>query len=144
MIRPGSEPTYVLGVGTFGVLVGTALVSPLVGRPVLALLGWVYRRAFGAVGLMAEQNARRNPRRTGATASALMIGVSLVTLMAVLGASAKASIDKALAEDVVADYIVSSVVGQGFSSAVTDRVAAEGIERCRGWLCMGFSKAQRP
>ncbi|MBD3783274.1 MAG: FtsX-like permease family protein [Micrococcales bacterium] len=120
----GSEPTYVLGLGTFGVLVGTALVSPIVGRPVLALLGWGYRRAFGAVGLMAEQNARRNPRRTGATASALMIGVSLVTLMAVLGASAKASIDKALAEDVVADYIVSSAVGQGFSAAVTDRVAA--------------------
>ena len=50
--------------------------------------------AFGAVGLMAEQNARRNPRRTAATASALMIGVSLVTMMAVLGASTKASLDK--------------------------------------------------
>lgn len=118
----GSEPTYVLGGGTFGVLVGTALLSPVLGRPVVALLGWTYRRSFGAVGRMAEQNARRNPRRTGATASALMIGVSLVTLMAVLGDSAKASLDKALAEDVVADYVVSSVVGQGFSSSVTDAV----------------------
>ncbi len=132
----GSEPTYVLGAGTFGVLVGTALVSPVLGRPVLVVLGWGYRRAFGAVGRMAEQNARRNPRRTGATASALMIGVSLVTLMAVLGASAKASIDKALAEDVVADYVVSSVVGQGFSAAVADRIAAvDGVQdvvRVRG------------
>ena len=118
----GSEPTYVLGVGVFGVLVGTALVSPVVGRPVLAALGWGYRRGFGAVGRMAEQNARRNPRRTGATASALMIGVSLVTLMAVLGASAKASIDKALAEDIVADYVVSNVVGQGFSAAIADQI----------------------
>ncbi|KRE60617.1 FtsX-like permease family protein [Nostocoides sp. Soil756] len=121
----GSEPTYVLGVGTFGVLVGTALLSPVLGRPVLAVLGLVFRRSFGAVGRMAEQNARRNPRRTGATASALMIGVSLVTLMSVLGASAKASIDKSLAEDVVADYVISSVVGQGFSATVTD--AAEKV-----------------
>jgi putative ABC transport system permease protein len=118
----GSEPTYVLGVGIFGVLVGTALVSPVAGRPVLAGLGWAYRRAFGAVGRMAEQNSRRNPRRTGATASALMIGVSLVTMMAVLGASAKASIDKALAEGVVADYVVSNVVGQGFSAAIGDEI----------------------
>ncbi|MBR7741977.1 FtsX-like permease family protein [Phycicoccus sp. BSK3Z-2] len=124
-----AEPTYVLGGGIFGVLVGTALMSPVIGRPVLGLLGVLYRRAFGAVGRMAEQNARRNPRRTGATASALMIGVSLVTLMAVLGASTKASIDAALAEDVVADYVVSSVVGQGFSPSVTDAVAAaDGVD----------------
>jgi putative ABC transport system permease protein len=117
-----SEPTYVLGAGIFGVLVGTALVSPAAGRPVLGALGWGYRRSFGAVGRMAEQNARRNPRRTGATASALMIGVSLVTMMSVLGASAKASIDKALADDVVADYVVSSVVGQGFSATIADDI----------------------
>ncbi|GIL36631.1 ABC transporter permease [Phycicoccus sp. DTK01] len=132
----GSEPTYVLGVGTFGVLVGTALLSPVLGRPVLGVLGALYRRAFGAVGRMAEQNARRNPRRTGATASALMIGVSLVTLMSVLGASAKASLDKSLAEDIVADYVVSSVVGQGFSAAITDAVekvpGVEEVVRVRG------------
>ena len=76
LLGVGSEPTYVLGGGAFGVLVGTALLSPVLGRPVLAGLGWVYRRGFGAVGLMADQNTRRNPRRTAATASALMIGVS--------------------------------------------------------------------
>jgi putative ABC transport system permease protein len=118
----GSEPTYVLGGGVFGVLVGTALVSPVAGRPVLSGLGWGYRRGFGAVGRMAEQNSQRNPRRTGATASALMIGVALVTMMSVLGASAKASIDKALEEDIVADYVVSNVVGQGFSAAIADEV----------------------
>ena len=50
-----------LGAGAFGVLVGTALLSPVLGRPVLAGLGWVYRRGFGAVGLMAEQNALPQP-----------------------------------------------------------------------------------
>ncbi|GAA4397478.1 ABC transporter permease [Fodinibacter luteus] len=118
----GSEPTYVLGAGAFGVLVGTALLSPVLGRPVLAGLGWWYRRGFGAVGLMAEQNARRNPRRTAATASALMIGVALVTMMSVLGASAKASLDQTLAEDIVADYVVSNAVGQAFSATVADDV----------------------
>ena len=122
----GSEPTYVLGAGAFGVLVGTALLSPVLGRPVLAGLGWVYRRSFGAVGLMAEQNARRNPRRTAATASALMIGVALVTMMSVLGASAKASLDQTLAEDIVADFVVSNAVGQAFSSSVADEI--EGVE----------------
>ena len=111
LLGVGSEPTYVLGAGAFGVLVGTALLSPVLGRPVLAGLGWVYRRAFGAVGLMAEQNTRRNPRRTAATASALMIGVSLVTMMAVLGASAKASLDQTLAEDIIADYVVTEPRG---------------------------------
>ena len=118
LLGVGSEPTYVLGAGAFGVLVGTALLSPVLGRPVLAGLGWVYRRGFGAVGLMAEQNTLRNPRRTAATASALMIGVSLVTMMAVLGASAKASLDQTLAEDIIADYVVTNPVGQPFSSTV--------------------------
>ena len=44
LLGVGSEPTYVLGAGAFGVLVGTALLSPVLGRPVLAGLGWVYRR----------------------------------------------------------------------------------------------------
>ena len=118
----GSQPTYVLGAGAFGVLVGTALLSPVLGRPVLAALGWFYRRSFGAVGLMAEQNARRNPRRTAATASALMIGVALVTMMSVLGASAKASLDQSLSEDIVADFVVSNAVGQAFSSTVADEI----------------------
>ena len=52
-----------------------ALTSPVLGRPVIAAAGLVYRRLFGAVGVMAEQNAVRNPRRTAATASALMIGL---------------------------------------------------------------------
>ena len=123
LLGVGSEPTYVLGAGAFGVLVGTALLSPVLGRPVLAGLGWTYRRAFGAVGRMAEQNTRRNPRRTAATASALMIGVSLVTMMAVLGASAKASLDQTLAEDIIADYVVTNPVGQPFSSSVARSVA---------------------
>jgi len=118
------NPTYWVGGGILGVVLGVALVSPLVGRPVIAGIGWIWRKVFGAVGLMAEQNAQRNPRRTAATASALMIGVTLVSMMAVFGASAKASIDKSIEKEFVADYVVSSVVGTPFSTEVTKELAA--------------------
>lgn len=111
-----------IGGGIFGVLIGTALTSPLVGRPVIALTGAFCRRAFGAVGVMAEQNAVRNPRRTAATASALMIGLTLVSMMAVVGQSAKASIDRTIDQSLAADYVVSNAVGVPFSPSVTDQI----------------------
>lgn len=113
-----------LGGGMFGVLIGVALISPLLGRPLVLGLGWLYRKAFGVVGSMATQNSLRNPRRTAATASALMIGVALVTLMSIFGASAKASIDKVIATDLTADYVVSNAIGQSFSPQVAQKVAA--------------------
>ncbi len=116
--------TYWVGGGILGVVLGVAFTSPLIGRPVIALLGALFRRMFGAVGLMAQQNAQRNPRRTAATASALMIGVTLVSMMTVFGASAKASVDKVIARDFAADYVVSNAIGLPFSAAVTDQVAA--------------------
>lgn len=120
----GSLPkaTYWVGAGIFFIVIGVSLISPLVGRPLIASVGWLYQRLFGAVGLMAQENAQRNPRRTAATASALMIGVTLVSMMAVFGASAKASIDKAIAKEFVADYVISNAVGQPFSSTIVDDV----------------------
>ena len=73
---------------------------------------------------MATQNSLRNPRRTAATASALMIGVALVTLMSIFGSSAKASIDDQIAKDVTADYVVSNAIGQPFSAEIATKVAA--------------------
>jgi putative ABC transport system permease protein len=115
---------YYVGAGVFALLLGVSLTSPVIGRPVIAGCGLVYRRLFAAVGLMAEQNAVRNPRRTAATASALMIGLTLVSMMSVFGASAKASVDKSIRENFVADYVVSNAIGQPFSTKVTSEVAA--------------------
>ena len=113
-----------LGAGILAVLIGVALISPLVGRPLVVGLGWLYRRAFGVVGNMATQNSLRNPRRTAATASALMIGVALVTLMSVFGASAKASVDASVSDGMSADYVVSNAIGQSFSPQIAEQVAA--------------------
>lgn len=114
----------VLGAGVLGVFVGMALISPVIGRPLVALIAWPFPRLFGPVGRLARENARRNPRRTSATASALMIGLALVSTMAVLGQSAKASVDDLIAADLRADYVVSNAIGAPFSATVGDRIAA--------------------
>jgi len=124
-----SHSAYYVGGGAFAMLLGVALTSPVLGRPVIALMGAVYRPLFKTVGVMAEQNAVRNPRRTAATASALMIGLTLVSMMSVFGASAKASVDKSIEQNFIADYVVSNAIGQPFSGTVTRDVAAvPGVE----------------
>lgn len=112
-----------IGIGILGVLLGVAGTSPLVGRPLITGMGRLYRRMFGAVGVMAEENALRNPRRTAATASALMIGVTLVSMMAVFGSSAKQSINGEIERNFKADYLVSNAIGSDFSPSVGDEIA---------------------
>jgi putative ABC transport system permease protein len=111
-----------IGGGMLFVVVGVAIASPLLGRPVVAVVGMVYRRMFGTVGRLAEQNAMRNPRRTAATASALMVGLTLVSMMAVFGQSTKASVDKTIKDSFSADYVVSNAIGVPFSPAIVDQV----------------------
>ena len=99
-------------------------MSAFLGQPVLHLFGAIYRRLFGMVGRLAAQNALRNPRRTGATASALMIGLALMTMMSIFGASASASTDAAIGKSLTSQFIVSNVVGQPFSTDVAEEIAA--------------------
>src|SRR6478672_2688305 len=112
-----------LGGGVLGVFIGVALVSPVIGRPLVSLIAWPFPRLFGTVGRLARENARRNPRRTSATASALMIGLALVSAMAVIGQSTKASIDELVGSDLRADYIVSNAIGAPFSAAIGQQIA---------------------
>ncbi|MGZ5373533.1 MAG: ABC transporter permease [Aeromicrobium sp.] len=119
----GNTTTTMVGGGILGVLIGVALLSPVLGRPVLNALGAVYRKAFGTVGNLATQNALRNPRRTAATASALMIGLALVTTMSVLGASINKSIDVGVKEQFTTDYLVSNAIGQPFSATIGEQIA---------------------
>jgi putative ABC transport system permease protein len=121
---------WVLGLGILVVLLGVTAVSPVISRPFLAAAQATYRRVFGTVGNLAGQNSLRNPRRTTATASALMIGLALACTMAILGDSAKASVDEAVEENFVGDYVVSSVFGEPFSPTIATKMAeVEGIDR---------------
>src|SRR3712207_2651610 len=120
-VGEGGTGLGLIGVGMLWVLVGAARRSPLVARPLFRAFEVVYRRLFGTVGVLATQNALRNPRRTAATASALMVGMALVALMSILGRSAAASTDAALDQALTSQFVISNVVGQPFSTDVADQ-----------------------
>jgi putative ABC transport system permease protein len=108
-----------VGAGFLGVFLGVALLAPLLVRPVAAALGWPVRKLRGAAGLLAGENARRNPRRTALTAAALMIGLGLVTCVAVLTDSVRASTNNAIAGAFRADFIVFEQ-GPSFKTQAAD------------------------
>jgi putative ABC transport system permease protein len=120
--REGKWALYAIGGGIVLVIVGVYIMSAFLGQPVLLLFGAVYRRIFGTVGRLAAQNALRNPRRTGATASALMIGLALMSMMSIFGSSASASTDAAIEKSLTSQFIVSNVVQQPFSTDVAEQV----------------------
>jgi putative ABC transport system permease protein len=96
-----------MGLGTAGLLTGVFVLTPLLSRPVIAVTGPVLRR-FGVSGRLAGRNALRNPRRTAATASALTIGLTLITGLTVIGTSADRTIEKLAASDYIrGDYLVA-------------------------------------
>ncbi|MER5735454.1 FtsX-like permease family protein [Streptomyces sp. NPDC002262] len=100
-----------LGAGVVLSLLGFVVVGPVLAGGVVRALGVVVLRVFGPVGRMAERNALRNPRRTGATGAALMIGLALVACLSVVGSSMVASATDELDRSVGADYIVQNQMG---------------------------------
>jgi putative ABC transport system permease protein len=118
-----------VGLGAFVVFLGVALLGPLMARPISAVLGWPVRRMKGITGLLAEENAKRNPKRTSATAAALMIGVALVCLITVFGASARASVRAGIDQAMKADYVVT---GGGFGLGTLPRVLEEQLRETPG------------
>ncbi|MFC8347975.1 ABC transporter permease [Streptomyces sp. NPDC057280] len=87
-------------------LIGFVVIGPLLAGGVVRVISALILRGFGPVGRMAERNALRNPRRTGATGAALMIGLALVACLSVVGSSMVASATSELDKSVGADFIV--------------------------------------
>ena len=126
--RDGTLGLSLIGLGILLVLIGVSLTSALVGRPLIRLFGVAYRRLFGTVGSLATENSVRNPRRTAATASALMIGLALMSMMAIFGASASASTDAAIGKALTSQFVVSNVVQQPFSTDIAEQIRGlEGV-----------------
>ncbi len=101
----------------FGVIVLLATFArPLAGALAAPL------RVFGVTGVLARGNATRNPRRTAATASALVIGLALVGLVAIFGQSAKSSVRAAVDRGIRADYVLKAQQFAGFSPQVAQRL----------------------
>jgi len=121
---------WVVGAGVLAILLGVTAASPLLSMPLLAGAAALFRRVFGTVGVLAGQNTLRNPRRTAATASALMIGLALAGTMSIAGASASASVDQQIEESFVGDYVVTNLFGGPFSPSVADALdEVDGVDR---------------
>ncbi|MHB6910284.1 ABC transporter permease [Streptomyces sp. DB-54] len=103
---------------------GMIVLAPLLSRPLITLAGKVTTRWFGVSGKLAKENALRNPRRTAATASALMIGLTLITALTVAGYSTQQAMDKQIAQGLTADYTVSNSFHRGgLEPGAADKVA---------------------
>ena len=97
-----------LGLGVLLLFFGASLNAPRLVRPLAKVLGWPGTKVGGPAGELAQRNATRNPSRTASTAAALMIGLALVTFVAILGQGLHASFDDAVNKLFVADYALTA------------------------------------
>ncbi|MDO0931305.1 ABC transporter permease [Streptomyces sp. DG2A-72] len=119
-----SSAASLLGLGVVLTLIATVIAGPLLVRPVIRVLGGAFPALFGSVGRMSQRNALRNPRRTGATAAALMVGLALVGGMSVASASMTKSFDEQIDKTLGADFVVQNSNFVPFPEEVTKRVEA--------------------
>jgi putative ABC transport system permease protein len=96
----------VVGAGAVLTFIALASLSPLVARPLARILGWPLVEWCGLPAALARQNAMRNPRRTASTAAALLVGVALVSFMAVITSSARASATENVSDSLRAGFVI--------------------------------------
>ncbi|MFJ3589720.1 ABC transporter permease [Streptomyces sp. NPDC090231] len=133
-----SDGSAFLGLGVVLTLIGFIVIGPLLAGVVVRGLSVVVLRFFGPVGRLAERNALRNPRRTGATGAALMIGLALVACLSVVGSSMVASATDELDKSVGADFIVQAPDGRLIVPQAAKALAtAPGIEHVTNYKVLG-------
>jgi putative ABC transport system permease protein len=119
-----------IGLGAGCVVVGVTAISRFLTSPVVGFLGAPFRRLGGVASSLARRNAVRDPRRTAATAAALMIGLALVATTLVLGASVKTAFGGALRASITADVVVSADGVVPFDDASLGEIAGtHGVKR---------------
>jgi len=114
----------VAGIGLVLGFLGLAAMVPFLVRPLAGSIGWPLARFMGVPGKLGRSNAMRHPRRTASTAAALMIGLTLVTGIAVLARSVQSSTDATLEEGLHAALILSPSNTPALSPAVASHVSA--------------------
>ena len=114
----------IVGLGAFLAFIGVAMLSPLLARPAATVLTWPMRRLGRFTARLAKENAERSPRRTASTASALMIGLTLVSAVAVLAASFKTTFASTIQTQSSADFVLSPSNFSPFPTTAAQRVRA--------------------
>ncbi len=109
LAESGPNPLFEVGAGAVAVLVSVAMViGPTIAAPVSRVLARVLTTLAGISGRLAGENAARNPKRTASTAAALTVGVTLVTLIAVVASSIKTTASEVIQSSVKADFVVAT------------------------------------
>lgn len=119
------DPIALVGAGAAVVFIGVAVISPFFTRSIAGTIGRPFPRLFALPGTLARENSMRKPRRTAATAAALMIGLALVSLATILAASFRGTVREVIDESFRADLVISEVGfgGIGFSPSIANDVA---------------------
>jgi putative ABC transport system permease protein len=125
-VQPGPVLSWaaLAGAGALALFLGVASVSSTIAAPVTRAIGWPIAKLFKVPGVLARDNVARAPRRTSSSASALMIGVALVSAAAVFASSLRATFTDILDNAITADYIVTDPNFFGLSPAVAESLAA--------------------
>ncbi|MFZ0323276.1 MAG: FtsX-like permease family protein [Actinomycetes bacterium] len=119
----GSSGSSLVGLGTVVTLVAAIVLSPVVSGPVVRVIGGLLPLMFGTVGRLAVDNAERQPRRTAATASALMIGIALVTALTIFATSTSTSVAKVVDRVIGAEFLISTQTQRPFPDSVATAVS---------------------
>ena len=119
----GDNPMPLVGLGVLAVFFGVTVLGRTIAMPLSRILGAPLPRLRGLAGSLARENAMRNPKRTAATASALMIGVGLISFIAILAASTRTSIDSAVDDSLVGDLVVTT--DSDFSGGIDPQLAGQ-------------------
>jgi putative ABC transport system permease protein len=117
LTRPAIQ---LVGLGAVAIFLGIGMLAPVVARPMSSVIGRPLARVLGIPGRLGRENSMRSPRRTAQTSSALMVGLALVSTIAVFGASLSKSATSSVDNAVSADYIITSsgTGAGGFSASV--------------------------
>ncbi|MFI8823438.1 ABC transporter permease [Streptomyces sp. NPDC053431] len=118
--------TAMLGCGVLAT--GLIVLAPVLAGPVIRLVGRLTAR-LGVVGELAEDNALRDPRRTAATAVALMISTALVSGLAVVDHSSSRALDAQAAAGLRADYVIGT---RGTGTTAVDAAAVRRVAALPG------------
>jgi len=141
-----SSALLVVGLGVLLVFLGVSVLGRTIALPLSRAIGAPLPRLKGVTGTLARENTMRNPKRTAASASALMIGVGLIAFISIFASSAKASINATIDRTFAGDFVINSGAGAsggGVAPALAQRlntlpqVAAATGERTGSMLIFG-------
>ena len=113
-----------VGVGAAALFIGVATLSPAIARPLSSVIGRPLPWLLGVAGKLGRENSMRSPRRTAQTAAALMVGLALVSAMAVFGASLSRSATSSADQAISADILVSPTGSGELSNSVAPTASA--------------------